>query len=306
MVDIERPAVERENTKPYAARPITRMLVGWDGTPPAEAALDWALARAAASPCPIEIARTVDETYVSADYVVTASTVDAVRQELNDRVHRLNAEHPALDIKARLFQGDPVEELRQESDPSTLVVVGTHARKGPAIRFAWSLGARLAAMTNGPVAIIPAQDPMPDAPRVGIVVGVDGSPSSMLAIDFAATEALRLGEVLTAVHAWLSPPMWLDAQLDEESLAAMEHMHDGILTDALVPVAARHPALVIERSLIMGDPHWALLNAAENAALLVVGNHGRRRISRLLLGSVSHSVVLNLQGPTVVVREPRR
>lgn len=285
------------------AGPITRMLVGWDGTPPSEAAIGWALARAAGGRSSIEIARTVDETYVSADYVVTESTVEWVRDELTERVLRLNREHPALAITARLFQGDPVEELRRESDASTLVVVGTHARKGPAMRFAWSLGARLAAMATGPVAIIPLQD---TAQNTGIVVGVDGSPASMLAIDFAAGEALREGMVLVAVHAWLSPPMWLDAQLDEESMAAMERMHDAILTDALVLVAARYPGLVIERRLQMGDPHWVLLDAAEKAAMLVVGNHGRRGISRLLLGSVSHSIVLNLKVPTVVVREPGR
>jgi nucleotide-binding universal stress UspA family protein len=290
--------------------PITRMLVGWDGTPPSEAAIDWALARAAATPCVIEICRTVDETYVSADYVVTESTLEWVRDELAERVRRLNREYPALAITARLFQGDPAEELRRESNASTLVVVGTHARKGPAFRFAWSLGARLAATATGPVAIIPVQDPVPApgaaAKTRGIVVGVDGSPASMLAIDFAAREAIRNGMVLVAVHAWLSPPMWLDAQLDEESMAAIESMHDAVLTDVLLLVAARHPGVVFERSLAMGDPHWVLLNAAENAALLVVGNHGRRGISRLMLGSVSHSVVLNLKVPTVVVREPGR
>lgn len=298
---------------------VTRLLVGWDGTPPSEAAIDWALARSAGAACPIEIVRTVDETYVSADYVVTESTVEWVRQELVDRVRRLFAVHPSLDITARLFQGDPVEELRRESDPATLIVVGTHARKGPAVRLAWSLGARLAAMAPGPVAVIPIPDaaPHPASGSVsagsvlagiatGVVVGVDGSPASILAIDFAAVEALRLGTVLTAVHAWLSPPMWLDAQLDEESLTAMERMHDEILTEALVLVAAKYKGLVIERSLIMGDPHWALIEAAKDAALLVMGNHGRRGISRMLLGSVSHSVILNMTVPTVVVREPGR
>jgi nucleotide-binding universal stress UspA family protein len=45
-----------------------------------------------------------------------------------------------------------------------------------------------------------------------------------------------------------------------------------------------------------------LQQVSQSRRLLVVGNHGRRRIARFLLGSVSHAVVLAVTGPTVVVQ----
>ncbi|WP_369852516.1 universal stress protein [Cryobacterium sp. Y82] len=67
------------------------------------------------------------------------------------------------------------------------------------------------------------------------------------------------------------------------------------------------PAVIrpsIRASLVRGAPQSALLDAARGAALLVVGDHGQKGISKLLLGSVSHSIVLNIQSPMVVIPAP--
>ncbi len=67
-------------------------------------------------------------------------------------------------------------------------------------------------------------------------------------------------------------------------------------------VAAKHPSLVIEKEVVPGDPVLALVEAAGRAKMVVVGSRGRGAIARLLLGSVSHGVLVHLEGPTVVIR----
>jgi len=65
--------------------------------------------------------------------------------------------------------------------------------------------------------------------------------------------------------------------------------------------SAARPGLEVRGTLVHGPPQPALLEASRPAALLVVGNHGLRGFERLLLGSVSHSMVLNIVSPMVVV-----
>lgn len=280
---------------------LDKTIVAWDNSAPAQAALDWALARAAGA---LTMVRVTDRSMATADYFVADSAVSGARQALLDEAERVRALFPGLDVDAELLTGDPIEELRRLSGPNSLVVVGTHKRKGPTLRYEWSVGARLSGSADGPIAIIPEED---GAHRAGVVVGVDGSEAGDAALDFAAAEAARTGQELRVVHAWQEPLMWQEVDVpDLEFLEALEDGNRRLLDDALTGVVARYPELPIERLLVRGPAQWALLDAARGAALLVVGNHGLRGVKRLLLGSVSHSIVLNIQSPTVVVSAPAR
>ena len=277
-----------------------RMVVAWDGTEPARAALDWSLARTAGGE--LTLVRVLDRTVSSADYFTLDSTTTRAREVLNDDAERVSARYPALTVHSELLSGDPISELRALSAPDTLVVVGTHRRRGSTLRYEWSLGARLAGSANGPIAIIPEGDSKPHA---GIVVGVDGSAASNAAVDFAAAEAERSGEDLIAIHAWQEPLVWRDTtEPDARFLETLEASHRRILDESVHAVATRYPLVRTRPSLVRGPAQSVLLDAARGAALLVVGDHGFKGLSKLLLGSVSHSIVLNIQSPMVVIPAP--
>ncbi|TFD07103.1 universal stress protein [Cryobacterium sp. TMT1-66-1] len=278
----------------------SQTVVAWDGSEPARAALDWSLARS--NDGELNLVRILDRTVSSADYFTEESTTVRAREVLKDDADRVSAKFPDLTVHADLRSGDPITELRALSGADTLVVVGTHRRRGSTLRYEWSMGARLAGSANGPIAIIPEGD---NKPHSGIVVGVDGSAASNAAVDFAAEEADRTGQELYAIHAWQEPLVWRDTtEPDAWFLQTLETSHRRILDESLLAVARRFPSLVIRASLVRGAPQSALLDAARGAALLVVGDHGQKGISKLLLGSVSHSIVLNIQSPMVVIPAP--
>lgn len=133
-----------------------------------------------------------------------------------------------------------------------------------------------------------------------IVVGVDGSPESRLALDMAIEEArLRQGTV-EAVHTWLpavyyAPPEYVGmAQAREDYVAASRDLMDKMLAD--VP-----DDVTIESTVLEGPAAPTLVRHAREADLLVVGSRGRGGFSGLLLGSTSHWVTSHATCPVLVV-----
>lgn len=282
-----------------------KTIVAWDGSAPARAALDWAVTWCSGGE--FVIARVLDDSIGITDFFVADSAAETAEKALADVAERVRTAHPDLQVETEFVRGDPIGELRRRTGADRLVVVGTHRREGSKLRFEWSVGARLAASAHGPVAIIPEDD---GAARTGVVVGVDGSAASEAAVTFAAEYAHRTRQPLRIIHAWQEPVLWQgpdmpDGPPSEEFLRSLEEIHQQILDEAVGAVTDAWPDLHAQGRLAHGPAQSALLEAARGSALLVVGNHGVRGVERLLLGSVSHSMVLNIVSPTVVVSAAR-
>lgn len=132
-----------------------------------------------------------------------------------------------------------------------------------------------------------------------IVVGVDGSEPSLAALGWAVTEArLRQGRI-RVITAWFYPPLASevgDGIIDESFKQAAERVQAGALsavTDAGVPVTGQ----VVENS-----PATALLHAARDADLVVVGSFGHGAFAGLRLGSVSSQVAHHAPCSVLIVR----
>jgi nucleotide-binding universal stress UspA family protein len=140
-----------------------------------------------------------------------------------------------------------------------------------------------------------------------IVVGVDGSPCSIMALRWAIGQARLSGARVEAVAAWQEPstyglafgfsPAWPDA--NAMSTAAAESL-DVAVTEAIGPADG---SPVVTARVIQGHPAQALTDAARGALMLVVGRRGHGALRDLLLGSVSHYCVQHASCPVVVVAE---
>lgn len=146
----------------------------------------------------------------------------------------------------------------------------------------------------------PDTDP---AERILVVVGVDGSDESAAALEWGLSEArLRGGEVL-AVAAWEFPAMIAGGMGGTTDPTLYARAAEGALDSVIRHVAP--DGVPIRKRVICGNPARVLLEAAEDADLLVVGSRGHGGFTGLLLGSVSAQAVHHSPCTTVVVRPDR-
>jgi nucleotide-binding universal stress UspA family protein len=132
------------------------------------------------------------------------------------------------------------------------------------------------------------------------VVGIDGSDPARRALAWAVADAECRARSLVAVHAWLPPynPMglWSPVDLRRQEAAALT-----FLDRELGGVDESKLVTPVERSAPEQRPSAALLDAAAEASMLVVGSRGKGQLSKVLLGSVSDQVSHHAHCPVVVV-----
>ncbi|RPF20516.1 universal stress protein [Myceligenerans xiligouense] len=140
-----------------------------------------------------------------------------------------------------------------------------------------------------------------------IVVGVDGSSDSTVALDWAAGEA-RIREARLLVLYGLHVSVAVGPLGEATVLPAMDDLRrtaEDVLADARRRVAERTPDVQVETRLAVLPPAEALLQAArDDAGLVVVGTRGLGTAAALALGSVSSQVAPHAACPTVVVPSP--
>ncbi|WP_353826881.1 universal stress protein [Agromyces sp. SYSU T0242] len=275
---------------------FTQVVVGWDGSPNADAALRWAAERSDEEPLRLVHAVAVPAAEEPGSRARLAPDDEAAG--FLERIEGLRATHPNRVVSAQTVHGRAEKVLGSCVAHDALVVVGA-SQSGH--ETAWTLGARLAGRRgSGTVAVIP-----PDwdvATRRGIVVGVDGSDEAQAAIRVGVEEAARTGEPLELLHAWVVPTSWNSAYVEYlGDVSLMEEMRHDLL-DAAVEYARSiggDPTGRLER----GAAAPILAEASETARLVVVGSHAAGGMVRFLLGSVSHDLLLSAAGPVVVVGE---
>jgi nucleotide-binding universal stress UspA family protein len=123
--------------------------------------------------------------------------------------------------------------------------------------------------------------------RSHVVAGVDGSPSSVAAAQYAADWAARCGHELHLVYG-----------------SGHDHLDEDAVIRVAANITARHPDLtVICRAMAGGGPA-ALIEESRSAALTVIGSRGTGAIATATLGSTATIVATHAHGPVLVARPP--
>jgi nucleotide-binding universal stress UspA family protein len=276
-----------------------RIVVGMDGSPGARRALDWAGAEAERTGGELMVVgawtyggfggNVISEE--DARFIVEAAATSAV-----DR-------HPTVSVKHRFRKDPAAHALIDESRGADLLVVGSRGFGGFRGLLFGSVGQHCLTHAACSVAIIRSPDePLPDESGSDphhIVVGVDGSDESNLALDWAAAEALRSGAQLDVMGSWIFPgtagyvfaaPIGVSDAAKEVVLGALDH------------VAQLAPQVVTRGETSEDPPAVALVEASRSADLLVVGSRGLGAFRGLLLGSVSHHLATHAHCSVLVVR----
>ncbi|MDV3133727.1 universal stress protein [Mycobacterium sp. 29Ha] len=142
----------------------------------------------------------------------------------------------------------------------------------------------------------------------GILVGVDGSPPSKVAVDWAAREASMRGVPLSIIHVIQSPAvrMWPEVPMPREVVARMERDGQEMLSDArrtAEEATAETRQIHIETETIAGGVLPTLIDLSKDAEMIVVGCRGTGPINRRLLGSVSRGLIQHAHAPVAVIHD---
>lgn len=285
------------------------VVVGYDGSPGATVALEWATEEARRYGEPLLVLHAAEPAAVA----IAPSPLPTVPQSAGPAQSTLDA--GVAIARARLGRGQatgrvvrtsPAAALVDASAGARLVVTGCRGRSRLAAGLLGSVSYAVTAHARCPAVVVRGQDPAHPDPAHRVVVGVDGSPTSERAVEHAAAVAADAGALLhvVGIGTITSPESWAYV---ETSAAGNEHTHAAVseLEPAVEQAAKRaraaHTGLLVETEVLFGPPGRVLAQLGEHAGLLVVGSRGRGGFTGLLLGSVSHRLVHEASGPVMVV-----
>lgn len=264
------------------------IVVAYDGSPHAEAALDWA-------------ARTgsLEGRYVRVVFVSdTSGTPSEADSDMQARVETaLSAAGASGELEQ--LTGSPPAVLLQQSRDAHVLVTGTRGRGRTAETLLGSVSQHLA--RHAPCSLTVVSPAIPEASR--IVVGVDGSPESINALRFACHRASFTNEPVVALHAWKPGHVDLgySGQLPD-SVGQRSEAAETLVLDCIAQVRSDCPDVQVEPDLVPLAPATALTEASSRASLVVTGSRGRGMVTGLVLGSVSQHLLSHAHCPVAVTR----
>ena len=140
----------------------------------------------------------------------------------------------------------------------------------------------------------------------GIVVGVDGSPASKVAVQWAARDAELRKVPLTLVHVVRATAgTWLETPSLPEWMRGQRERGRQVIDDALKIVdesCQRGPAQV-HCEMPSANAVPALVDLSKNADLVVVGRHGTGTLRGRHMGSVTSGLVYHAHCPVAVIHD---
>lgn len=281
---------------------MTRIVVGLDGSDDAAVTLRWAAreARLRGHKLTAVMAWGYPEQFRGIGRFEPHAGQRAASRALDALIHANLSEEDAAGIERAAVDGFAAEVLLDAAQHAELLVVGSRGRGG-------FLGLRLGSVSEQclehaacPVAIV-RLGREGTGPR--IVVGYDGSDASWAALRWALDEGRLRQAPVDVVHAWAVPiagthPFSVAAFDPVPFEQAASHMLEAAV-EASDTTGLPAP---VGRLAVCEPPVKAILDAAVDAELIVLGSRGLGGFKELLLGSVAHQVAHHATCPVVVHR----
>lgn len=280
------------------------IVVGVDAGPESQVALRWATDEAARRDLPVHVVTAFEwpVTPLSVEAQAPPGSPEEARRVFDEAVayvrDRLGADRVS---RSSPVSGRPAEVLVRESVGAELLVVGSRSRSAVAAVILGSVSCAVAAHARCPVVVVRNGRRTEATGRV--VVGVDGSEQSGLALEFGFEVAAVHGWALDAVCAWQPVESFDPAAWTLEKAEAARHARHQALRESVAPYEAKFPAVNAATYVIEGRPSTVLFGQSRRAELVVVGTRGHGGIAGLLLGSVSQGLLHHAHCTVAVVRD---
>ncbi|SOC49595.1 Nucleotide-binding universal stress protein, UspA family [Blastococcus aggregatus] len=309
---------QSDRTAPTEAGDRPTVVVGVDGSSASRDVLVHALLAAARRGADLDVVSSVTaELYYLGGAPMVVPDLGAIRDEAREQVRTLVDEVGAdaqissvpgvSEVRIRLVvtERPPAPDLVDRSVDAMLLVVGSRGRGAGRSALLGSVALHCATHAACPVVVVhPSPVAATRPPRV--VVGVDGSPASRLALAAAVEEAARLDGGVEVVTSYQTTDYWTD--LSSVVVPAVEEVRERLeerarqLVDEVLAEDRRGAVPPIGIEVHEGPADDVLVQRSQGAALLVVGSRGRGAFRALLLGSVALRCAMHADCPVMVVR----
>lgn len=284
------------------------IVVGVDGSERAMRAAVWAAAIAHRKSVPLRLAHVLPSPgyhYSEAALLFQdefAQEVEKSAHEILDRAERhVTSAFPDVTVSASTHPGPAGPALAGLSAHAEMVVVGSTGAGALESLVTGSTVMQVVNRAHCPVTVFRSALPVPD--RRPVVVGVDGSELSSLAITTAVEFATLLEVPLLAVHGWgtgeLAGRQTASAMVN---WAVVEEEQAVLMAENLAGWREKCPDLELSTVIEQANPAELILESARDAQLVVVGSHGHNRLTGAFLGSTSQNLLHHVACPITICR----
>lgn len=289
------------------------VVVGYDGSPAAEWAVDWAAREAVRRGRNLVVLFAVDMSGLYRPEVTIGKYGDyperMARAITREGMARARAAAPQVSVDSKTTGLGAATALTEASVRASLLVVGGRGRSRLSEALLGTVQFAVTAHAECPVVVVPPGcDVEVDADHP-VVVGVDGSHGSESAVRAAAEAAVTGGAPLRVVGAWQTPPAehWsrinvVDEEWRAEMMTAVRVAATQNVTKAARAIHEEQPDLEVCEVTVEGRPSTVLANESDDAGLVVVGARGRGDLASLLFGSVGRNLIHTTGCPVAVIR----
>jgi nucleotide-binding universal stress UspA family protein len=292
---------------------LSPIVAGLDGSAESRAAVDWAAREAQRRGLPLRLVtawiwRPVD--------VPSAQEAEAQKQWalrlLNEARQDLLATYPDLPVSVEQVSDLAPRALLERAEGAEMLVLGSRGHGAVAGFLLGSVGQHVLVRAHVPVVLVRAhksgaaqgaQAADEDGGDVVVAIQDREEPAEEL-LTFAFAVAAARGATLRVVHAWSRPPVFAynpGAVPTGDEDGGMEARVEKELLEALMPWQQRCPQVKVVYDTDLAAAAELILQAARNAALVVVGRRTHRPALGMRVGPVTHGVIHHAAAPVAVV-----
>jgi nucleotide-binding universal stress UspA family protein len=215
---------------------------------------------------------------------------------LDEAQAEVRSRYPELDVGTILLGEAPSEGLIGLAEHAGLVVVGRRGLNSVMSMLLGSVSQRVVAHFPVPVVVVPEAAPAATA-ATPVVVGV--APGVPEPVEFAFAEAETRNAPLIAVRAWTLSNPYIVAS--SQAVTELDVDEGRELESVIEQARQAHPAVRVTTRVEFATAEAALVEAAPEAGLIVLGRHRRHGRYGLPLGRVPHRVLHLSSLPVAVV-----
>ncbi|KRF34130.1 universal stress protein [Nocardioides sp. Soil805] len=279
--------------------PLGTVVAAIDGSVAADLAVDFAVAQARLTRRPLTLVHALSPMSTvwlapvglspSMGTGIGLEALESQAHELLTEVHAdVTGQAPEVEVHEVLGFGDPRQVLLDVASRASMVVLGSRGRGPLASLLLGSVAVGVAHHVPCPLVVMRPPD---GADRHGVLVAVDGSDRCAPALELAFQQASMRELPLTVLHAyWDVRHAAAHAHGDQEGVHGDED-ELIILAETLAGMAEKYPDVVVRRALATGLADLAILDAAADKEMVVLGTHHGSAAHEMVYGSVASSVL---------------